>query len=219
MTMLLVMSHGRKDCITRAINSIHSNLRGRLDSLVIHSDARDPEFNHWLSQWWGGGVWVNEGEHGFGNSIRNAWGSAVADKTADHVIHWEEDFVLERPVHVSMLKYILDDDNTLSQIALKRQPWNEVEKAAGGIIEQAHESFTEVQNNAYVISKHQNWFTTNPCMYKREIMEIGWPEGAQSEGMFGIKLRDMGYYSAFLGGKFDQPIVEHIGHERTGSGY
>lgn len=217
MTTLLIMSHGRKNELTQAVNSIHSNLRGRIDKWVIHSDSTDPAFHDWLRQWWGGELIVNEGEHGFGNAIRNAWASLDKD---DYVIHWEEDFVLKEEVNADLLRWILNTSPELAQVALKRQPWNPQEIAAGGIIEQDPDSYTEEMKYGYVITKHRKFFTTNPCVYPWNVVDLGWPDEQYSEGTFGFKVWDAGLYSAYLGSKFDAPKVEHIGYERgTGSGY
>lgn len=215
MTTLLIMSHGRKDCILPVIDSIHRNLRGRIDNWVIHSDSPDASFNDWIGQRWGGRIIVNEGEHGFGNAIRNAW-DHIDD---DYIIHWEEDFVLKEEVNADTLRWILTTSPELAQVALKRQPWNESEKRAGGIIEQDPESFTEEIKYGYVITKHRKFFTTNPSMYGRNVVELGWPDEEFSEGKFGFKVWDAGLYCSFLGAKFDPPKVEHIGYQRTGVGY
>ena len=216
MTTLLIMSHGRKDCITQAINSVHSNLRGRIDEWVIHSDAPDPSFNDWLRQWWGGTIIVNEGERGFGNAIRNAW-NHIDD---DYIIHWEEDFLLKEEVNADLMRWILKTSPELAQVALKRQPWNPHEKAMGGIVEQDPGAYSEETRYGYVITKHRKFFTTNPCVYGKNVVDLGWPEGAESEGHFSQKMRDAGLYSAYLGSKYDKPKVEHIGYERTtGGGY
>jgi hypothetical protein len=215
MTTLLVMTHGRGDELMQSLDSIHRNLRGKIDRWVIHSDCPDPAWDMWVRQWWGGDLIRNEGPHGFGNAIRNAW----THMDDDYIIHWEEDFVLKEEVSVDLLKEILETSPELSQVALKRQPWNEIEKAAGGFIEADPDSFTEEIKLGYVITKHQKFFTTNPSVYGRKIVELGWPDEEHSEGKFGFKVRDAGLWGSFLGAKFDPPKVEHIGYDRTGIGY
>ena len=215
MTTLLIMSHGRGKELKQAIDSIHSNLRGRIDRWVIHSDAPNPCWNMWLRDRWGGDIVINDGERGFTKSIINAW-KHIDD---DYIIHWEEDFVLKEEVNVDLLRWILETSPELAQVALKRQPWNDAEKRAGGIIEQDPEAYTEEMKYGYVVTKHRKFFTTNPCIYGRNVVELGWPDEQYSEGMFGFKVWDAGLYSSFLGSKFDPPKVEHIGYERTGVGY
>ena len=215
MTTLLVMSHGRRDLLVQAVNSIDTNLRGRIDRRVVHSDARSNHFNDWLYSWWDGDVVVNTGEHGFGNAIRNAWNN-IDD---DYVIHWEEDFVLTEEVNADLMRWILNTSPDVAQVALKRQAWNEQEKAAGGIVEQDPDSYEEEMKYGYVITKHRKFFTTNPSIYGKNAVDLGWPEGDNSEGRFGFKVWERGLYSSFLGGKYDPPKVEHIGYVRDGSGY
>lgn len=216
MTSILFMTHGRHDLLRQSIDSVHRNLRGRIDRWVIHSDSPDIEFNNGIREWFGGDVIVNHGQHGFGNAIINAW-KHLDD---DYIIHWEEDFVLKEQVNADLMRWILTTSPEVAQVALKRQPWNSQEKAAGGIIEQDPDAYTEEMKYGYVITKHQKFFTTNPSIYGRNVVELGWPEGEHSEGHFGFKLWENGLYSSFLGGKFDKPKVEHIGYDRAnGTGY
>jgi hypothetical protein len=218
MITLLIMTHDRKDTLAKTIESLNRYLYGRVDRRVIHSDARDPAYNDWLTQFTPEyELMINEGTHGFGPAIQNAW-SELHD--SDYILHWEDDFVLKEKLNVDFLRWILTTQPDLAQIALKRQPWNPQEIAAGGIIEQDPDSYTEEMKYGYVITKHRKFFTTNPCVYPWNVVDLGWPDEQYSEGAFGFKVWDAGLYSAYLGSKFDAPKVEHIGYERgTGSGY
>lgn len=209
---LLFMTNGRKAYMEQTFASVVDNLRGGIDRVVFHSDTRDPDYNDWLYTL-GHEVVINQGNHGFSAAMRNAWRNVDGN-----VIHWEDDFILKRPIYVSDLQDILEDE-TLAQVALKRQSWNIQEKAAGGIVECDPDSYTEEYANGFTITRHRKFFTTNPSMYTQKVMNLGWPTGEHSEGMFGFKVWDAGMHSAFLGGKFDEPIVEHIGYDRTGSEY
>ena len=56
---------------------------------------------------------------------------------------------------------------------------------------------------------------------------VGWPDGAESEGRFGIGLRTDGFDSVpgarvrfgYWGGRLSGEWVHHIGHRRAGVGY
>jgi hypothetical protein len=105
----------------------------------------------------------------------------------------------------------------LAQLALKRQPWNPEEKAAGGICELHPEWFSEKR---WLYTKHTAFFTTNPCLYRKDIMDFGWPQEENSEGKFSIMLRDAGYhFGLWQLDTFDPPKVTHIGEQRMGTGY
>lgn len=214
MITLLIMTHNRKDTLAKTIESLNRYLYGRVDRRVIHSDARDPAYNDWLTQFTPEyELMINEGTHGFGPAIQNAW-SELHD--SDYILHWEDDFVLKEKLNVDFLRWILTTQPDLAQIALKRQPWNEVEKSAGGIVESDPDSYIEVTQYGYTITKHDKFFTTNPCLYNKSIIDIGWPTTKHSEGIFSISMRERGLKSAFFGGKFDPPKVEHIGYDRAG---
>ena len=137
----------------------------------------------------------------------------------DYCFHVESDFTFNDRIPVGWMQKILEARPYLAQVALKRQPWNDAEKAAGGIIEQAPENYEEHESVAGKWTEHDVCFTTNPSLYSRSIVEKGWPDGPESEGVFSHQLRQGGYRFAYLGGKFDPPRVTHIGTHRTGNGY
>ena len=67
--------------------------------------------------------------------------------------------------------------------------------------------------------EHDLFFTTNPSLYRRSLLDNQWPEGPQSEGRFTGWMRDLGYRFAYLGEGSDPPWVHHIGDERAGKDY
>lgn len=162
-------------------------------------------------------VIVDDTDHamGFAGAIRAGWECVLRTDT-DYVFHLEDDFTFNRPVPLAQMRQTLEAKRNLAQVALKRQPWNAEERAAGGIVEQHPGDFQEVRG---LWTEHERFFTTNPCLYPRWIVEKGWPQGPESEGRFTHRLRDEGLRFAFWGGKFAPPHVEHIGAERAGVGY
>lgn len=211
MITLVVMTHGRLNYLEQTIESINNNLVGRVDRRIIYSDSPDDGFNNKINNF-GYEVIVNSGEHGFGNAIRNMW----ANVTDDYIVHWEDDFTLNEKVNTDILAWVLRTSPELAQVALKRQPWNEEEHAAGGIVECDPDSYREIKRCGYTITQHDKFFTTNPCMYSKDTQALGWPEGEHSEGMFTFKMRDNELYSSFFGRKYSTPLVHHIGYDRAG---
>ena len=214
MTTLLLMTDGRKDCFKRTLASLAKNLHGDIHKVVVHDDSGDIQYAEWLRDLeYKGFIVHSTGQRsGFAGAIRSAW-SLLDD---DYIIHWEDDFVLNRHVDVKTMQSILERDHGLAQIALLRQPWNELEIEHGGIVECDPAAYT--QRDGYFT--HRKFFTTNPCMYRGTLIkEFEWPEGEFSEGKFGLRLWRYGYLSAYLGRKFDAPLVTHIGETRLGNGY
>lgn len=161
-------------------------------------------------------------ELGFAGAIQYGW-DQILHSDAEWIFHLEADFTFNRPVPLEAMSMIARDEH-VAQVALKRQPWNQQEKAAGGIVELDPESFEECRRHwEYGPAKytaHRKFFTTNPSLYRRDIAERSWPQEANSEGLFGIELfKDPAVVSTFWGGKFDAPMVEHIGESRAGRGY
>lgn len=151
---------------------------------------------------------------GFAGAIQAGW-DAIAEARADYVFHLEADFTFNDTVPLAAMIAALDANPTLAQVALKRQPWNAEERAAGGICELHPGDFTDEGP----VSRHRRFFTTNPSVYRASLCECGWPQEPHSEGVFTHRLLADGFDFAFWGGRFDPPAVTHIGAERTGRGY
>lgn len=220
MIALLVITDGRRDCIERTIPSADQNLQGDITTRLIYDDSGDPENAQWLSDRFPHFVVRQhpEGRQGFGGAIRAAW-SMLAETTEPFVFHLEDDFTFNRPVDLEAVARLLRSDISLAQVALRRQPWNAEERAAGGIVESHPDDFDEHTSHCGQYLTHRRFFTTNPCLYRRSIMFEGWPEGANSEGHFTHQLLASGYRFAYWGSRDSGEAVTHIGDERAGTGY
>lgn len=168
-------------------------------------------------------VLVDDREHrlGFGGAVAEGW-RMVLRTGADWIVHLELDFTFNEPPPIGRMIRVLERQRGLLQMSLKRQPVNEREKAAGGIVEADPGDFLEVVHGQDRWTEHRRYFTTNPSVYSTQLCELGWPEGAESEGRFTHELLDrFGPAARFgiWGGKHDPPRVEHIGHRRVGWGY
>lgn len=220
--LLLVMTDGRLDCLTQTIDSVDESLVGEFDVKIIHDDTGDADYRKDLSERFPDYTVIGKPtRQGFGGAIRSAWDFILNDTPSDYVFHLEDDFLFNKSIETSGLQEILDADSDLQQIALLRQPWNENEIAAGGIMQQDLNSYAESSLAGYSVSKHHKFFTTNPSLYRRSLCEVGWPAGEHSEGVFGLRLKERNpdAYFAFLGQRDDPPAVRHIGQSRVGTGY
>lgn len=195
---LLVIDDGREDYLSRCLASIGEMCPALFSRRILIDDS--------------------EHELGFAGAIQAGW-DRVLEAQADYVFHVESDFTFNRIVPLASMVWLLErSKRKLAQVALKRQPWNPQEREAGGIVEQHPEDFEE-RPHPVLHTLHRRFFTTNPSLYPREIVERGWPQVKHSEGIFTHQLLPEGYHFAFLGGKLDAPWVTHTGKERAGVGY
>jgi hypothetical protein len=172
-----------------------------------------PEFDH--------AVEIDDRDHrlGFTGAIQAGW-QQVLDTGADWCFHVEADFTFNEPVPLSDMIALLERAPHLVQVALKRQAWNDAERAAGGVVEANSEAFTECHDGLTTWTETRAFFTTNPSVYSTDLCWLGWPQVPRSEGVFTHQLlKDPRTRFAYWGGKFDPPRVTHIGEERTGCGY
>jgi hypothetical protein len=225
MIALLVMTDGRGHLLDRTLAAFTANVSGPISELWIHDDSGDPAYRARLDELYGDfgfRIVSTPGRSGFGGAIRSAWSALRIGSDARFVFHLEDDFVFRRPVDLTRLAHVLDRDRYLAQLAFRRQPWNDHERAAGGIVEQHPDAYLEVLDelgNEWL--EHRLFFTTNPSLYRRDlVLEREWPTGSQSEGRFSHELLgDAELRFAYWGSRDSGEWVEHIGEHRVGTGY
>lgn len=221
---LLVFTNGR-DTIYETIPSAEAYLSGPISRRIIHDDSRDPanvaKLRRVFPDW---EVWPSILEPGFGNAIRSAWQQLDDGGSASpYVFHLEDDFTFRRPVDLVEMMTVLARRPQLCQLALRRQPWNAAEMAAGGVVEQHPDDWTDQRDPALDLEWIESRlnFTTNPNLYRSSLLDYGWPEGPESEGRFSIGLleSDPALVFGYWGSRDSGEWVTHIGNVRTGTGY
>lgn len=228
---VLIMTDGRDDVLDRTIQSARAHLGGPIVRWMIYDDTGDGEHREELRRRYPQVRLISAGRRaGFGGAIRRAWTFISLFSEADYVFHLEDDFVFNSPVDLRAMAGVLAACPHLAQMALRRQPWNDAERAAGGVVEQHPGSYIEISggDDGHAWLEHRRFFTTNPCLYRRELCAAGWPPGAESEGRFGLSLLEHGLpwgvagpdvRFGFWGSRDSGEAVEHIGHQRAGVGY
>ena len=230
--LLMVMTDGRRDYIERTIPSAMENLSYPPTKFYIFNDTgldtfEGKAYHAWLQERFSGvNVISRLRRMGFGGAIQFAWRILADNPTTEQqlpkwVFHLEDDFVFNRPVPVEDMIAVLDRHPHIAQMALRRQPWNDAERAAGGVIEQHPRDFEQWSDFAgRTWLEHRRWFTTNPCVYRRSLMQLGWPNIPNSEGIFSHRLfQDSTVRTAYWGAPEEPPWVEHIGEVRLGEQY
>lgn len=220
--LLLVMTDGRRECIAQTIPSARENLFGKITRCIIFDDSGDEHYRAWLRKNFPEYevAWHPAGRQGFGGAIRAAW-SYVGVGPEPYVFHLEDDFVFNRPVSLEPMIESLEYQPHLSQLAFRRQPWNNEERAAGGVVEQHPDAYRDAgccPEHQWL--EHRLFFTTNPSLYRRSLTLAGWPDVEHSEGAFSHQLLDdPDLRFGFWGGRASGEWVTHIGRERVGTGY
>lgn len=165
-------------------------------------------------------VHVDDSAHelGFAGAVAEGWRRVLATD-ARWVLHVEQDFVFNRGVPLAAMTAALDAHPHLVQIALLRQPWNEEEARAGGIVQLHPDDYQPVVAPQGRWLEHRRHVTTNPAVWPRWVIERGWPETEQSEGRFGLELfaTDPALRAAYWGE--GEEWVRHLGDDRAGWGY
>lgn len=204
----------------QTVASARQHLKWDFHQKIIIDDSLSAEYRDWLtSEYTDFELHLNATteKRGFGGAIRAGWASV---SNCDYVFHLEDDFIFNEDINIDDMITILEENPSLAQVALKRQPWNDEEHAAGGFMEQNLDAYEQMESVRISWVKQSLFFTTNPSLYSTKLLEIGWPDVPRSEGIFSIEyLLPRGYEFGFLGRKEDPPKVTHIGTNRVGVGY
>jgi hypothetical protein len=224
MIAALVITDGRNDLLAKTIQSFEDSVSGPIVEKFIYDDSGDRETREWIAERYPRWTLINHPSgrrQGFAGAIRTAWDALRRESIADYVFHLEGDFTFNRYVDLDDFINILTKRPNLAQMALVRQAWNPEEIEAGGVIQVRPDEFvTHVDRDDRVWLEHDLFFTTNPSLYRRTLIEMfDWPAAAESEGNFSGNLRHAGFRFAYWGSKDDPPAVHHIGDVRVGKGY
>lgn len=218
----VVFTDGRTDCLARTLASFAQFSSGRTGRTWIIDDSGDPDNTERLCHEYLGAAVVHHPERlGFGGTIADTWERLAAVTDEGFVLHLEDDFVLERSVDWQRIADVLDAHPHLVQLALRRQPWNEIEIAAGGVVESRADEYDDCTDGVHDWLEQRMFFTTNPSLYRRSLATRGWPNVEHSEGMFthALLAESSETRFGFWGARDSGVWVEHIGATRVGTGY
>jgi hypothetical protein len=229
---LAVLTHGRSGTLDQTLASFYDKVRPAPARVLLHADGP------WMSAPTSGRtffVQTTGSPQGFCKATGSLWKWIVADALArepdapEFVFWLEHDFVFLRPVDLSELADVLDDDARLAQMQLMRTPVSPEEIAAGGLYQMRQADYTkrlwEPLTAEYDPDRfrpwleHRSYFTTNPSLLRTSFMaENRWPDDGlpECEGRYGIDLVQRGFTYGVWGS--GEPWVEHVG-VRDGFGY
>ena len=222
MITMLVMTDGRADCLARSM-ATYDRLAGPIHRRVIHDDSGDAQYLAHLRRTYPDWTLITTGQRsGFAGAYRSAWGWLATHCDTDWVFSTEDDFEIGADVDLAQMAVVLAAHPHLAQMALQRQPWNEREREAGGIVAMDRPSFTPRTDGVHDWLEHRKFYTTNPHLVAASfVRRHEWPAGRQSEGRFSVGLfrSDPAVTCGFWGTADDPPRVHHIGAQRAGVGY
>ena len=120
MLTLVVMTDGRRDCLTRSIESM-TNLSGSISVRMIHDDSGDVDYTEWLWDTFGDRWTIHSTDHrsGFAGAYRSMWKWIRDHDRNPYVLSTEDDFVFTREVNLADMAGVLRRNPYLVQMALR----------------------------------------------------------------------------------------------------
>lgn len=228
---LCVRTDGRREYIQPTIASAEEKLHGDITTKIIHDDSGDPKYQAWLWDQFGPlgySVIHTDARSGFGAAYNHAWNYLTMNVKEPWIFNLEDDFLFQKDIYLDGMIRVMNEHPYIIQMALRRQPWNDVEEAAGGVVECNPEAYEEKRLNVFSESnrmyiawlEHRLFWTTNPSLFRRQLCEGGFSTEVLAEGLMTFKfLTDDEKRFAYWGGRESGVWVEHIGVERAGTVY
>lgn len=220
---LIITTNGRKEYILPTTNSWKNFIDLNINRKIIIDDSGNQEYRDWLKDKFPEFEIMPLGPVNMGFSFLMKTWLVDLELNSKYLLLLEDDFLLLETLDIDKILNILDNNQSIIQLTLKRQAWSQEEVAAGGMIERLFNGCNFTQKDGWF--EHREFFTTNPSFmdierlrnYSKPIYEKA--GGLMTEGEFGSALfgDNESLYSAFLGKIFDVHKVEHIGHIRTGT--
>lgn len=213
MIALAVTTDGRREYLERAVNSLRAQLRPWPHRKVMVDDSGDVDQARWLARRYLTFIHrAHPTRQGCAATIEDAWRLAIRSPFVKYVFHAEDDFVYTQPIDLTRMAAILNLNPTLAQVALKRQPVNDLERGAGGFM-QTRPAETWQQRDGWI--EHQLNFTANPSLIPRHAIEVALADDRpKTEPNITETLLAANYTFGYLGRVEDPPVVEHIGEIR-----
>jgi len=215
--LLGIIDNKRPDFLDATISSLEENLVYNFFKKVIIDDSGDAEYSKYLEDKYSDkyDIFSHTVNMGLSGSIRSLWHIANV-YNVDYVWHQEGDFTFNQNIDIDLIKDILKNKKTLAQIALKRQPVNGDEAAVGGFMQRDRLSYESYDKNGVRWLEHRNFFTLNPCLYPRWVVDMGWQVGWGEKEFSELLFSNPYTKSAYLGTIDEPPLVDHIGNYRGG---
>jgi hypothetical protein len=168
-------------------------------------------------------TWViDDSRHSLGmaGAAAASWQRALENPSVTHLLHIEEDFRIQ-DLPIDMMRRVLDRSPHLAQVVLKRHPWSDEERQAGGQIEVAPHDYTDCGADDLHWVEHDRLFSMNPSLIPRRTLELGVPVGHPGGVEAGLteRCREAGMRFAYYGRRSDPPRCEHVGFERAPVGW
>lgn len=224
---VLVITDGRRSYLDECVASLTRQVSG-ITEWWMYDDTGDDVYRSRLARQYTRFNHINGGKRqGFGGAIRASWQHLAAFSRAGWIFHVEQDFIFRTKIDLSQLVQVMTARPNLMQMALCRQAWNAEEKKAGGVVERWPDAFTDDVEAGFPFMRHRMFWTTNPSLYRRDLIHSGWPAVDRSEGVYTRQLLECGAVGvipeevefAYWGKRGEHVLVEHIGRERAGNGY
>lgn len=220
---LIITTCGRYDYLRKTQLSLLDNVIGKFYERIIVDDScsnsyRAENLREVYNKSGFTKIVIHEARKGFAGAYHSAFNAVSPESEYTFIL--EDDFTFNEPIDLMKMVDILRWNPKLCQVALKRQAWNKAEIKAGGIVECDPDSFEDQTFWDLTWCEHRKFFTTNPSLVPMWVIQKGWPLCERSEGVFTHELfKDPEVKSAYLGHKFDNPKVHHIGEVRNGINY
>lgn len=223
---LFIVGNGRKRYLERTISSWEANLTDKPSAKIIFDDSGDSQYREYLTNRFGNDfeiVPVQETNAGQSTTINFIF-NYLKNLRIEYFLQIEEDWMLFRPIKISSIISVMQNNKQIVQMRIPRTVWHE---ASTHSLDMEYGSLLRYYCEVSEYDKKRNWYefrtkkyfwSNNPSVFHISVCDQEYPSnGIASEYDFGVSLfdQDDGNTFGYWARNVYDAYVSHIGyHEK-----
>ncbi len=175
---------------------------------AVRDDLIDRYEGEWLVSWPG------DEAVGYSESIRRLW-ILLHHLPERFVFHCEDDFLFNVPVDLGDVCAFLDKHKEVAEVTFLRNRCYPAEMDPATVLGHNPKRLKDRKQGPWRWSEHTMYFSANPSVYRKDLVQLGWPLDKGSEMVVTHRILAQGQHFAYWGHKKDEPTLTHIGEYRA----
>jgi hypothetical protein len=217
-----ILGNGRKGYLERTIASWEANLTNKPKHSYIFDDSGSAAYVAWLNKKYSDRftiVPVSNKSVGQVSAMKKIF-NTMKDLDTEYFLGIEEDWMLFRPVDISLIIKQLQSNNHILQMRIPRTIWHSdyhrLDIDSGSLLlyhlnDSRNEITKSVDGKWFEVRSSFYFWSHNPSVFRKSIFDEGYPETKSHEYDFGIKLLNK-YEDAVVGFWATNPYEGYITH-------
>jgi hypothetical protein len=225
---MFILGNGRKPYLERTVASWEANLQSKPKYKIIFDDSGDKAYHEYLSQKYGDKydvVPISDKPSGHPAAMKFVF-DYINNLDVDYVLQLEEDWMLFRPLDISGIMSVMQENERILQMRIPRTIWqyggHNLDLASGSIMKyhldlkgSSGGKKSDTDGNSWYEWRGSFYFWShNPNVFRKSICTRKYPDSGDHEDDFGRMLMILNPQSTvgFWAENYYDGYITHIGY-------